>query len=372
MKKVLICIFVCTLMILSTITVTAAVPSRNTSYSLNMGNILYVGGSGPGNYTNIQDAINDAVTGDTVFVYDESSPYNENIVIEKSISLRGENKETTVILGDESADGVIVNISAGGVSFSGFTIQPNIGQPDGIVIVKGYTFPDYWNIEILQNVSISDNIIKKTGSGIVGIRLNHGSISGNIVERCNGDGILLLISSNTNISNNLVNDSAYRGIEIGGLWSAYRLRNYRNPIPENNIISQNTVRSNRWGIELNSGPANTKISHNNILQTHEIGVQIVDATKTEITQNNFMENAQNARFMSVCILRYPRFLLNTWDGNYWGEPKNLPVQITGELWFYLFPRIPIGISFPNFSLTDWNLPWRAFDTHPAQEPYFIP
>ncbi len=39
------------------------------------GNTLYVGGDGPGNYTKIQDAINNASDGDTVFVYDDSSPY---------------------------------------------------------------------------------------------------------------------------------------------------------------------------------------------------------------------------------------------------------------------------------------------------------
>jgi hypothetical protein len=35
------------------------------------GKTLYVGGTGEGNYTKIQDAIEDAVDGDTVFVYDE-------------------------------------------------------------------------------------------------------------------------------------------------------------------------------------------------------------------------------------------------------------------------------------------------------------
>ena len=33
------------------------------------GKTLYVGGSGEGNYTKIQDAINDSSDGDTVFVY---------------------------------------------------------------------------------------------------------------------------------------------------------------------------------------------------------------------------------------------------------------------------------------------------------------
>jgi hypothetical protein len=45
---------------------------------------LYVGGTGEGNYSRIQDAIDDAVDGDTVFVYDDSSPYYEHIRINKS------------------------------------------------------------------------------------------------------------------------------------------------------------------------------------------------------------------------------------------------------------------------------------------------
>jgi hypothetical protein len=34
------------------------------------GSWLYVGGSGPGNYTRIQDAVDNASDGDTVFVFD--------------------------------------------------------------------------------------------------------------------------------------------------------------------------------------------------------------------------------------------------------------------------------------------------------------
>ena len=41
---------------------------ETTSDCIN-GNILYVGGIGDGNYTNIQDAINVALDGDTIFVY---------------------------------------------------------------------------------------------------------------------------------------------------------------------------------------------------------------------------------------------------------------------------------------------------------------
>ena len=52
----------------------------------------YVGGSGPGNYTRIQDAIDDASNDDTAFVYAASSPYYENVIVNKSINLMGEDK----------------------------------------------------------------------------------------------------------------------------------------------------------------------------------------------------------------------------------------------------------------------------------------
>jgi parallel beta-helix repeat protein len=114
---------------------------------------------------------------------------------------------------------------------------------------------------------------------------------------------------------------------------------------------------------------NTEISHNNITDNYEIGIQVIDASNTVVTQNNFLDNFKNAYFAVAMPIRYPRFLKNTWDSNYWGEPKSIVVRIDGSLWFLLIPRIPIDISFPNFSLTQWEVPWIAFDKHPAQEPY---
>lgn len=379
MKKWIFCVLICMLMMVTSIVPISATSLKKTSQSLNMGNILYVGGSGPGNYTKIQDAINNANQGDTVFVYDDSSPYYENIVIEKSISIIGEMASTTQILGDESLDGVIVNISADDVYISGFTIQPYNGTPAGIIVCKKYVNPDYWNTPIIQNINIFNNIIKNTSwAGIFGIRLNNANISGNDINHCSC-GIQFFISSNNTITNNRIADCTGSGINIDGAWSPYRLRNFLNPLSENNLISRNIVLSNRWGIQLNGGVVNTIITQNNISANHGmfpghdgIGIDIYQASKTQITNNNIIDNSQNACFTTILIFRYPQFVLNTWDGNYWGESSNTPLRITGTFWFMPFPRLPVDICFPNFSLTQWEVPWMAFDKHPAKEPYDIP
>ena len=76
------------------------VPSISSDVSsLSAGNTLYVGGSGNGNYSIIQSAINDASDGDTVYVY--NGTYYEIVVVDKTINLTGENRDSTIIDGNE-------------------------------------------------------------------------------------------------------------------------------------------------------------------------------------------------------------------------------------------------------------------------------
>jgi parallel beta-helix repeat protein len=360
------------LLLLGTIIpVSATTLSDNMSKSLTKGITLYVGGSGPNNYTKIQDAIDDASDEDTIFVFDDSSPYDENIVIEKSLTLKGENKFTTVILGDAQTSGGIINISANDVTISGFTIQPHIARPDGIGVNNNYRHPDYWNITTITNVTIYDNIIKNTSYGICGSRLTNGNIYKNTIENCY-TGITLFISSNNTITKNLLVNCG-RGITIYGVWSELILENYLimmhhcNPKPENNIISQNTIKSNEWGIFLYQGCKNTKVFENNITDSSEFGIMISNAVDTEITRNNFIRNYKNAHF-SAERLRFSQFLISkqSWNQNYWGGPKKVPVIIPGTLTINIFPRIPISFNIEHF-----NFPLIAFDKNPTQEPYDI-
>ncbi len=94
------------------------------------GKTLYVGGSGPGNYSSIHLAIYLASDGDTVFVY--SGTYyirGSGITIDKSISLIGENRETTIIDSLPTtwvAPLIKIARTTNGVTISGFTFQNSV------------------------------------------------------------------------------------------------------------------------------------------------------------------------------------------------------------------------------------------------------
>ena len=70
-------------------------------------------------YSTITDAINNAVNGDTILV--GAGLYNESLIINKSITLVGDGKETTIISGNLTGD--VIYVSVDYVTITGFTIQ---------------------------------------------------------------------------------------------------------------------------------------------------------------------------------------------------------------------------------------------------------
>ncbi len=91
------------------------------------GQTLYVGGNGSGNYSKIQDAVSSASNGDTIFVYQKV--YYENVYVDKSITLIGQNRKNTIIDGSHGNTHSIL-LEADGITVNGFTIQ-NDGGPNG-------------------------------------------------------------------------------------------------------------------------------------------------------------------------------------------------------------------------------------------------
>ncbi len=291
---------------------------------------LYVGGYGPGNYTKIQDAIDDAVDCDTVYVYDDSSPYYENVVINKTINLIGEDRDTTIINGGDNGD--VVYVDANWVNISGFTIQ-NSGVEEndaGMNIssnsnkIKDSTISNneigilIWNSSsntiIENNISsnkhgiqiwmdsydnfIIDNIILNNHHrGIVlGKDPFYITIRGNKISN-HSTGIYLYHSIFIFISDNIISDN-YFGIYS---FSTKSIVITRNTIKSNrdfsiiilwsihNEIINNSITSNRWGIQLDESYCNT-IKNNNINFNNKIGINLYESSGNTITDNNINFN----------------------------------------------------------------------------------
>jgi parallel beta-helix repeat protein len=166
----------------------------------------------PDNYTTIQEAINMANEGETILV--EAGTYYEHVIVNKPLSLVGENKQDTII--DGSGAETIVNIIASNITLSGFTIQ-NGGL--GIYL---------WGS---SNNVISGNDVSNNGHGIYLSYSGDNVVSGNNVSE-NEHGIYLWGSSNNIFfQNNFINctepsssiasvDSWDNGVE-GNYWSDY-------------------------------------------------------------------------------------------------------------------------------------------------------
>lgn len=73
----------------------------------------------PDDYPTIQQAINHANDGDTIFV--KNGTYFEHVVVNKTVSITGQNRNSTII--DGNYTGTVVTVMADNVGFSGFTVQ---------------------------------------------------------------------------------------------------------------------------------------------------------------------------------------------------------------------------------------------------------
>jgi len=83
----------------------------------------------PDDYQTIQKAIDNATEGDTVFVK-SGTYYNQTLVINKSLSLVGEDQKTTIlrgrpdlIVGDRQFPYMLINLKANDITISGFTMK---------------------------------------------------------------------------------------------------------------------------------------------------------------------------------------------------------------------------------------------------------
>ena len=155
----------------------------------------------PDDYPTIQEAINAANAGDTIHV--KAGTYYENIVVNKTASLIGENRDTTII--DGRLKSGVVRVTANNVIVSGFTIKYGGSYPGGGISLQG-------SIRVnITNNKITDNM----GPGIL---LNPSSsfniIKCNLIINNEAQGIYLDASSGNIITNNVITGNS-AGITLG-------------------------------------------------------------------------------------------------------------------------------------------------------------
>ena len=141
----------------------------------------------------IQQAIDNASDGDTIYIW--AGTYYENIIINKSLTIIGNNSVNTII--DGGGNGEVINITEDWVNITGFTIRNsgNRGKPYYDSAIQLY---------MANFVNIYENNCTNNTFGITSIHSNNIIIKNNTIRK-NLKDIEFYNSSNNIIINNKIN-----------------------------------------------------------------------------------------------------------------------------------------------------------------------
>jgi len=289
----------------------------------------------PDDYLTIQEAINAAYDGDTIFV--RNGTYHENVVVNKTVSLIGENKGKTII--DGNGTGTVVDLTSQNVSLSNFTI-----------INAGFQAPISGAILLNETVNCMVKDVATLDSDPCGITLinsNHNKILDSI-SSSNTWGLLLINSNENMIVENMISGNSY-GIGLGGPEGSNNNLLADNTISDNthhgidifgldNQVSSNQILNNSNGVLLDMANVNLLVG-NDISNNSQHGVYLIrDSKGNTIIENTIQFNSfgvflrwdagQNNTFYHNNIISNTIQILssnshNTWDngceGNYWSD-----------------------------------------------------
>ena len=217
----------------------------------------------------IQAAIDDSDTLDGHIITVAAGAYTENVIVNKKLTIMGENRDTAIVSGGGS--GHVFHVIYHDVQISGLTIK----DAGPIFLDSGIMIEDASNVRIYNNI-ISSNPMN-------GIRM----IDSDSAQSC-------LVEDNIISSN-------YYGIYV---W-----------LSNDNIIRNNDVQMNNYGIHVWDADSNI-IESNTISFNNGIGITLQGAEFNSIYHNSIFDNSIQASESDG---------LNTWDdgypsgGNYWGD-----------------------------------------------------
>ncbi|KPJ66085.1 hypothetical protein AMJ44_09075, partial [candidate division WOR-1 bacterium DG_54_3] len=358
--------------------------------------IWIVDQAGGGNFTTIQDAINNSNDGDTIYVW--AGTYYENVLVNKSVSLIGNGTSNTIIDGSDS--GNVVEVISDWVNITGFTITNTTST--GIYLNSCDLNTIYANnitstgrgIRVFDSCynNISGNDISYNDYGIDLTALSgtfNNTIQGNDIHSNTDFGIYLFVANDNEIKDNFIYDNN-EGITLN--WSFHntiskneiQLNTYsgiyftrysdNNIISGNNIsgsihgifskkywptshswyntISNNTIFDNVNGLTFLYRDSNT-IVNNNISSNTDYGFNLTGCYDNDIYHNQILGNTNQAfdNATNNWNLPYPG------GGNYWDD-WTLPND-DGDRWVDIPRDIDGGANQDMFPWADpygWTLP----------------
>jgi parallel beta-helix repeat protein len=277
----------------------------------------------PQNYTTIQEAIDAAEEGNTIYV--RTGIYYEHLIVKKALSLVGETKHGTII--DGNGTGIVVCVMADGVALSDFTIQNgelgiwlrysttavltgNIvsnnsyglnlwGSSDNIL--TGNIVSHNWDaiyLYISHNNTFNGNSVSNNWDGFYLESSNLNVLADNIVSQNNNDGIRLYHSSNNVLSGNTASSNQY-GIYVGD--------------SDDNVFTRNTASGNQYGIYVHYSRYSF-FTNNIVTDNSRYGIHFASSQNNAVFHNNFINNVEPSSSINS---------VNSWDngveGNYWSD-----------------------------------------------------
>ncbi len=366
MKKKIIGILICTLLITSAaVPITGHVLENFIYESANDRGTIYVDDDADPSWYDathvktIQEGIINATIGDMVFVYEGT--YIENIIVDKTLDLVGEDKNNTILHGLDESDNAL-KISSDWCNISEFTIENGGSNSGGIRVNANHCsifdsiFDDNIDkgifVESSDYTQILDNTFSDNNQGIYIYMSDYTTISSNDISNNKDNGILCLSSKYNDILGNTVelnsgigiylnNECDYNDIisntvssnEEGGIRlyqsdentvSGNIVSNNGGPSEDggivcfyshNNDIFGNTIESNfDQGIFIEYSNSNM-IYENDIYDNDMYGINCDSSNNNVIYNNNIYDNTQNGIDDST----------NTWyssmleQGNYWDD-----------------------------------------------------
>jgi len=295
----------------------------------------------PDDYPTIQEAIGNASEGDTVFV--KKGIYKENVIVDRPVSLLGEDSAETVIEGQVYRYGPFytIRIQANNVEISGFTITGTLtgittdGSPYGCKIISNNiedNFETGISVSYGENWVLSENNITRNGMYGIYICSSNSVVSNNNVSGNQAAGIIVDSCTNVTISGNSITDNGVSDYGEGGLELRWDGPFY--------VYGNNITENQGYGVEFAEGCYNSTVHDNNIMR-NDVGVELFNfplngndgliGSGNVVYRNNLVDNSQQAVVEKTW--RYAKNFVNytgdngtdivSWDngeeGNYWSD-----------------------------------------------------